>query len=143
MNPQPHPNVGNFCAFIIICMTIFYTYKAYISGKSLSINQLDNFVIGYVESDPVVTQVVNKTYKEIKPVKIIRTKTETIKTERVVETKPNFESQQLYVDCIDALVALGMKKKDAKSKAKFVFSTLNPQPASIQEFLIIALNMPS
>jgi Holliday junction resolvasome RuvABC DNA-binding subunit len=32
-------------------------------------------------------------------------------------TKNNFESQQLYLDCIDALHALGMKKSEAKKKA--------------------------
>ena len=79
------------------------------------------------------------TYKEIKPVKIIRTKTETVRTEKVVETKPSFESQQLYVDCIDALIALGMKKKEAKAKAKFIFSTMNPQPSTVEDFLMIAL----
>lgn len=143
MNPQPNPIVGDIFALIIICATVIYTYKAYIGGKSINLNQLDNFVIGYVESEPVKTQVVekhfHKTYKEIKPIKIIKTKTETVRTERVVETKPSFESQQLYVDCIDALIALGMKKKEAKARAKFIFSNMNPQPSSIQDFLIIAL----
>lgn len=139
MNPQPDPLVGDFCAGIIICLMVFYTYKAYIDGKSFNLSNLDNFIIGYIESEPVVTQVVENTYKEVKPVKIIRTKTETVRTEKVVETKPSFESQQLYVDCIDALIALGMKKKEAKAKAKFIFSTMNPQPSTVQDFLMIAL----
>jgi hypothetical protein len=126
MNPQPSPIVGELCAFIMICLTAFYTYKAFMEGKSIDLNKLDMFTIGYIEETSPVTHVVEKHFHKTK-------------TKRVVETKPSFESQQFYVDCIDALVALGMKKKDAKSRAEFIFSTMNPQPSSIQDFLMIAL----
>jgi hypothetical protein len=140
MNPQPDPIIGQLFALAILSMTAFYTYKAYSEGKSIDLNKLDNFTIGYLEQDYFTPQVIEKHFHEtVKPVKIIKTNTETIKTERIIETKPNFESQQLYVDCIDTLVALGMKKKDAKSRAKFIFSTMDPQPSTVQEFLMIAL----
>jgi hypothetical protein len=128
MNPQPHPFVGNFCAGIIICLTAFYTYKAYIEGKSISLSELDNFVIGHIQESPVI----EKHFYE--------TRTEVTNIENTIST---FENQQLYVDCIDTLVALGMKKREAKRKAKFIFSTMKPQPTSIQEFITIALKMPS
>jgi hypothetical protein len=146
MNPQPDPIVGEFFAFLFVAGIMFYTYKSYLEGKSINIAKLDNFVIGYIEETPVQTQIIEKhyqTHKEIKPVKIIEKKTEKVRIEKVVETKPSFESQQLYVDCIDALVALGMKKGEAKRKAKFVFSNMDPQPSTIQDFLRIALGMPS
>jgi hypothetical protein len=128
MNPQPHPIVGEFFAFIIMLLTAFYAYKAYIQGKSINLNELDIFTIGYIEETPPaqITHVVEKHFHKTK-------------TKRVIETKPSFESQQLYVDCIDALVALGVKKKDAKTRAEFIFSSINPQPSTVQEFLIIAL----
>lgn len=146
MNPQPSPIAGEIGAFVVICIFVFYAYKAYFEGKSIDLNKLDNFIIGYVESPPLVEKHYHNTYKN--PTKIIKSVDKVI--ERVVEkvipqevpAKPNFESQQLYVDCIDALYALGMKKNEAKRKAKFIFSTMNPPPSTIQEFLTIALNMP-
>lgn len=142
MNPQPDPMIGNIMAFIVIAVVTFYTYKAYLSGKSIDLNKLDNFVIGYIEAEPK-TSVVEKHFQTINnPVKVVKEKTEVVRVEKVIDTKPNFESQQLYVDCIDALYALGMKKNEAKRKAKFVFSTMNPAPATIQEFLVIALSIP-
>ena len=142
MNPQPDPIVGHFVALIIIGLVAFYTYKSYLAGKSIDLNKLDNFIIGYVEESPI-THVVEKHFKTINnPVKVVKEKTEVVRVEKVIDTKPNFESQQLYVDCIDALYALGMKKNEAKKRAKLVFSTMNPPPTTIQEFLIIALNNP-
>ena len=142
MNPQPDPIVGNFVALIIIVLVAFYTYKAYLTGKSIDLNKLDNFVIGYIEAEPT-TRVVEKHFQTINnPVKVVKEKTEIVRVETVIDTKPNFESQQLYVDCIDALHALGMKKNEAKKRAKFIFSTMNPAPVTIQEFLVIALSIP-
>ena len=126
MNPQPNPIVGELCAFIMVCLTAFYTYKAFIEGNSIDLNKIDMFKIGYIEETSPVTQVVEKHFHKTQ-------------TKRVVETKPSFKSQQFYVDCIDTLVALGVKKKDAKSRAEFIFSTMNPQPSTIQDFLMIAL----
>jgi hypothetical protein len=125
MNPQPDPIVGDIIAALVILIVVIYTIKAVLENKTLQLN--DNFVIGYIESDPIIINQIH----EHKSKKVI------------VNKKPSFESQQLYLDCIDALVALGMKKREARNKAKFVFSTMNPQPQSIQEFLVIALNMPS
>ena len=142
MNPQPDPIVGNFVALIIIVLVAFYTYKAYLTGKSIDLNKLDNFIIGYIEAEPT-TRVVEKHFQTINnPVKVVKEKTEIVRVETVIDTKPSFESQQLYVDCIDALYALGMKKNEAKKKAKFIFSTMKPAPATIQEFLIIAMSIP-
>jgi hypothetical protein len=161
MNPQPHPNVGNFCAFIIICMTIFYTYKAYISGKSLSINQLDNFVIGYVEDytyieKPKQVKVVptqNRSTKSVpklivankpKPKKNSPVINQPITTSTITPTtttpqpKP-VRDEQLYNDCINSLLALGYKKTEAKQKTKQAFD--NHKVTSIQEFIkLITIN---
>lgn len=130
MNPQPDPMIGHIVCAILLTMIVFYTLKAMQEGKSIKID--DNFVIGYIQSDPIFVNEVHHNHKTVK----------TVKTKRVIVEKPNFESQQLYADCIDALVALGMKKKEAKSKATFIFSTTSPQPKTIQEFLLIALKLP-
>lgn len=120
MNPQPPEYVGPVFAWIIIGMLAYYTIKAYNSGKIIDIKDLDLVHIGYIESDNPVQNVYNITS---------------------IDNKPSFESQQLYVDCIDALVALGMKKTESKKRAKHIFSTHNPPPSTVQEFLIIALNI--
>jgi hypothetical protein len=160
MNPQPHPSVGNFWAFIIICLTIFYTYKAYIEGKSISFNKLDKFVIGYVEDytcteAPVQTKVKparsnpiksvpNRTVAKPKPKKtkpIIHQSTVTSTTTSTTTTpqpKPE-RDEQLYNDCISSLIALGYKKTEAKQKTKQAFD--NHKITNIQEFIkLITIN---
>lgn len=110
MNPQPSEHVGNIGALCVFILFIFYTLKAYANGHSLDLNKIDLIDIAYIEEEPI-----KKTVSQ------------------------NFESQQLYLDCIEALYSLGFKKSEAKKKAKLIFSTLDPQPSSIQEFLNIAL----
>lgn len=126
MNPQPPEYVGSVFAWVIIGMLAYYTIKAYNSGKIIDIKDLDLVHIGYIESDNPVQNVYNIT--------------NTTNNTKVSKTL-SFESQQLYVDCVDALVALGMKKTESKKRAKHIFSTHNPPPSTVQEFLIIALNI--
>jgi hypothetical protein len=114
MNAQPSEYVGNLFALCFLIVFVFYSRKVYLSGYTLDINSLDNFTIGYIEDSPVV-------YVDKK------------------DPKVDFESQQFYLDCIEALYALGMKKSEAKKKAKQIFSSVNTKPSSIQEFLMIAL----
>lgn len=115
MNPQPQPYIGNLIAFIFICVFFYHAFKSYISGAAINLNKIDLITVGYVEPSDNIT-IVN-----------------------VDNTSNNFESQQLYIDCIDALYALGMKKSEAKKRAKMIFSTTNPQPKTVQDFLILAL----
>lgn len=131
MNPQPSEHIGVLFAIIFVCMVIYHTIKAIQDCKTISID--DNFIIGYIESDPINIHV-----DQFPTSRVIKAK-----TKKILVEKTSFESQQLYADCIDALVALGMKKKQAKEKAKYLFSTMKTQPKSIQEFLQLALKMPS
>ena len=118
MNPQPSEQVGQLCAVLFVCTFLYYAYQSYKDqSKHININT-DLFTIGYVEDNPIIKNI-------------------------VVDQKPSFESQQLYVDCIDSLYALGMKKSEAKKKAKTIFSSVNPQPSTVQEFLTIALKKSS
>lgn len=110
MNPQPSEYVGNLGALLFFALFIFYAIKSYVDGQTIDINKIDLVTFGYIE-DPITTKTTNL----------------------------NFESQQLYLDCIEALYTLGYKKSEAKKKAKLIFSTFNPQPSSIQEFLSVAL----
>lgn len=134
MNPQPDPIVGNITAIIFVLAIVFYAIKAISENNIIHIS--DKLIIGYVDADPIT---INEVHHHHKTIKTVQTKT---KTKKVVITKPDFESQQLYADCIDALVALGMKKREAQNKASIIFSTTNPQPKTIQEFLMIALKLP-
>ncbi|NDB57187.1 hypothetical protein EB001_01865 [bacterium] len=112
MNPQPSEFVGNFFATLFCICIVVYAIKSYKLGNSIDIHNLDMITLGYIEDNPIITP---------------------------VATINNFESQQLYVDCIDALHALGMKKSEAKKRAKLIFSTCNPQPENVQAFLMLAL----
>jgi hypothetical protein len=114
MNQQPSEYVGQLCALAFCCMFLYYAVRSYKENKTINLNNIDCFTLGYVEESSPIVHVVDNTVNA-------------------------FESQQLYVDCIDALHALGMKKSEAKKRAKLIFSMTNPQPSSVQEFLILAL----
>ena len=49
----------------------------------------------------------------------------------------NLDNDQLFIDCVDALRSLGLKKLASKQRAKEIFSSPN-RPSNIQEFLLIA-----
>jgi hypothetical protein len=118
MNPPPSEQFVQICAILFVSGFFYYCYKSY---KDTSMHRTftpDLFTIGYIEDNPIIKNV-------------------------VINKEPSFESQQLYVDCIDSLYALGVKKSEAKKKAKLIFSTFNPQPSTVQEFLSIALKKPS
>lgn len=120
MNPQPPPYIGSIFALIFGCVFVYYFVKAINSKETKPIN-LDLFTIGYIQDSTGST--VNITNKIIK---------------QVEKTKPNFESQQLFMDCVDALNSIGIKKTEAKKRARDIFSSNNP-PTNIQDFLMIAM----
>lgn len=122
MNPQPPEYVGNIFATLFVAVTVFHAVKAYLEGKVINLKDFDTITLGYLESHP---------YNNIIVVDKPKTKNVNIKQE--------IESHQLYIDCIDTLVALGMKKMEAKKKTKHIFETAKPQPKTVQEFLNIAL----
>lgn len=112
MNPQPEPYVGNLVAFVLFCMVVYFFWKNY--NTSNNHIDFDKFTLGYIEESTPTINIIN-------------------------QSKPNFEDQPIYTDCIDALHALGMKKSEAKRKTKQIFSSLDNPPSSIQDFLMIAL----
>jgi hypothetical protein len=116
MNQQPSEYVGQLCAIGFIIMFFYYMMKAYKENRPIDLSSFDMITVGYVEESSPIVHVVDN-------------------------TKNSFESQQLYLDCIEALHALGMKKSEAKKRAKAIFSMSNPQPSTVQEFLILALKM--
>jgi len=164
MNPQPPEYIGHLFAFIFICVVVVNFVKEYLSNdKKHTIS--DNFVIGYIMDEPVVTnntttttpprfeRIVPKSppgppddYDDdrpdndppddspMKPIKPKRVKTEKATNK---DYKTIFEAEQIYMDCVSALYALGVKKTEAKKITKEIF--INKKPDSIQDFLMIAL----
>ena len=117
VNPQPSPEIGQICAtiaFIIGGLYAFIAYKNIMSG-SMPVPNYDLVNLGIIEDGPTPVVVIDKP-----------------------ETNA-FESQQLYLDCIDTLVAIGYKKSEAKKRAKAIFSKHKPAPTSVQEFLSIIM----
>ena len=112
MNPQPSPTLGHFFALAFIAFIVYHFVKAYNDPtKHISPQSMDLFTFGYVENSPVYI---------------------------IDKSKQDFKSSQFFKDCVDALHALGMKKTPAKNKAIEIFSN-DPQPQSVQEFLVMAL----
>lgn len=117
MNPQPPEYIGVLFSILFVGLIIVNLIKEFNKKDCSQFNDL--FTLGYIEeSSPRSIQNINITQ---------------------VETKASIESQQLYIDCIEALSALGMKKSEAKKRTKQVFASTFPQPQSVQEFLLIAL----
>lgn len=112
MNPQPPEYVGSLFALVFIALLIYYTIKAYIEEDHTPID-IDNFIIGYVEES----------------------QTSPIVNVNVVNPK-SYETTQMFIDCVDALHALGMKKSAAKRKVREVYEQIGKPPESLQEFLI-------
>jgi hypothetical protein len=117
MNPQPSQEIAQVFAAIAFLIGAFYafiTYNNVMSGSMPSPNY-DLFTLGAIEDSPNQVVVIEK-------------------------TKTNsFESQQLYIDCIDTLVAIGYKKSEAKERARAIFSKHEPTPTCVQEFLNIVM----
>lgn len=113
MNAQPPEYIGPLLAAVFLAVMAWYAFKEYQSGNIVDLSKIDLVNIAFLDDQPVINILTN--------------------------SSNSFESQQLYLDCIDALHSLGMKKSEAKKKAKMIFSTLDPQPKSVQEFLVIAL----
>tara|TARA_B100001564_G_C20517689_1_gene613675 strand:- start:466 stop:780 length:315 start_codon:yes stop_codon:yes gene_type:complete len=90
-------------SFIAFSMIIGVLYVALTTKNPTNVS--DIMTIGYVEED---------------------------RPQNIVVTMPVID-EQLKIDCIDTLVKLGMKKKQARQYASKEFSS-NP-PKSIQEFL--------
>lgn len=121
MNQQPQEYVGNLFAFIFICLFAYHAIKSYINGNAINLKELDLITLGYVqESDGNKTNTVESKSNKIK-----------------------LESQQLYIDCVEALYSLGMKKSEAKKRTKDIFTNTDPQPANVQQFIILALRTQS
>lgn len=110
MNQQPEPYVGTIVSILLFILFVYHFIKSY-NSCSQDIRLNDLFTIGYIEDKPI----------------------------QIVNVKNNLVNNQLYNDCIDALHALGMKKSEAKRKAKFIFDNVNPAPENVQDFLMIAL----
>lgn len=106
---HPYETTGNAGTLFFFFLIACFAYKAFKEGYAIDVKNLDMVNIGYM-AEP---------YRS--------------------PAAATFESQQLYLDCIDALYTLGYKKSDAKKKAHLVFSTFDPQPATVQDFLMIAL----
>jgi len=124
MNPQPDPSVGVYVAFLVMVIMAFFVGQSFADTKkrgSTNTNY-DLFTLGYYEQPSSPTVIVNQQSND--------------------NGIANFESQQLYLDCVDTMVSLGYKKTLAKKRAKLIFSTHKPQPSTVQEFLNIVLSRP-
>lgn len=120
MNEQPNPIIGNLVAIAFVCGVVYHTLKAFKNNKPIVMNDL--FTLGYVEENhtPIIV------------------KTPPVIVNNVVTKQSSFEDQKLFMDCVDTLVAIGYKRREAKSRAKKIFSSDNP-PSTVQAFLEIAL----
>jgi hypothetical protein len=110
MNSQPSETISSITALLFTCLFFYFLF----TRKSQSNND-GFFRIGYIETMPPCqnTVIVNN-------------------------DKHTNVNESLLTDCIDALVALGFKKRSAKKLAEEIFRKHNP--SNIQQFLTLAIN---
>lgn len=113
MNEQPSTFMGDITALIIVFMFCYFFMKSY--NVSLNSKHADLFTVGYIE--------------DIKPNPV----------NVVINNSPaNGINSPIYNDCVQSLMALGMKKKASMKMAQDIFTLYNPQ--TIQEFLSKAMS---
>ncbi len=139
MNPQPSPVFGNLVATAFVLLIIYYTIRAIKENKTITIN--DNFVIGYLESDNIVVNTTPPPRDDFDKPDITPQGPPKPSKKKNIKKEDDTESQMFYADCINALVALGMKKREAKNRTQLIFATMHPKPQTIQKFLITALKI--
>ena len=110
MNPQPSPSVGILFSIIALLIIAYNAIKMHNSLKlSGETINYDLVNIGFMKNDPCLVQ------NFIVPI----------------------SNNALYQDCVDALIGIGYKKKQAHKKAQSVFGTNSP--SSVVEFIQIAM----
>lgn len=158
MNPQPPEYVGSIFATIFVLMVVFYTIKACSQGTGINVS--DNFIIGYlvdeqtpIKQSPVVPPVRKSQTTKAQPVtnkkKAVQKNTTTTTTTTPPPTttttttttpRPLTNKETvLYNDCIEALVALGMKKTYSRQIAQEIFQQY--QINTIQEFIMTSMKV--
>lgn len=115
----------------LVCTIIF----AIVSFCSFLFSQKntysDFFEIGYVvDKKPMPVRKPVRTQKAIAPMVVVKTKPK-VKVQK--ETKKVPDLTQFHKDCIDALISLGMRKKEATKRMQDIFKKY--QPKTIQEFI--------
>jgi hypothetical protein len=143
MNPQPHPFVGQLGVLIIALLTVYFSFTNKRKGISFS----DEYVIGYI-NDNVQQSVefVDNTKTRKTSVKKSRTIPLEITSpvqkpvvqkpviqKPVVQQKKVVINQELFNDCMLALVSLGTKKTEAKRITQDIFIKYNP--STIEDFI--------
>ena len=135
MNPQPNSNAVGITTILFILV-----YLAFVSDKkyhykfrnSIPLAEITPpMVYSYVESGLRVTDrniphtPKNKKHQTTKPIK-------------KKKSKPKKEYTQLQQDCMDALLSLGMKKREAKATLHSTFNK-HKNIKEVQEFIYFAL----
>jgi hypothetical protein len=115
MNEQPDQFYSQILMFVFVGVAAY----SYFFSKKSHVNNLDFFEIGYVMNDNVA---------------VYEAPICTSKPASNPASKPALT--QLQQDCIDAMIGLGMKKKEATKRMHDLFAKY--QPKTIQEFIQVA-----
>jgi hypothetical protein len=121
MNPQPHPFVGQLGVLIFALLVAYFALR----GKN-NVQISDKFVVGYV--DPPEQKIV-----------YVEKETEKPSTKPKNKKKTVTYDQELYDDCISAMISLGTKHAQANRIAKKIFE--NHNPSTVEEFITLAFKI--
>jgi AAA15 family ATPase/GTPase len=138
MNPQPHPFVGQLGVLIIALLTVYFSFTNKRKGISFS----DEYVIGYINDnvqhsvefvDNTKTRKTNVNKSRAIPLEITSPVQKPVVQKPVVQQKKVVINQELFNDCMLALVSLGTKKTEAKRITQDIFIKHNP--STIEDFI--------
>lgn len=133
MNPQPHPFVGQLGVLIF---ALLVTYFAFTNKNKKTFNISDTFNLGYIYDTPIEVVEYQKPKRTSTPKPRRTTVKQKPKSQPVPQPKKSEKpqiDQELFDDCVLALVSLGSKKSEAKTTAKNIFEKHNPQ--TIEDFI--------
>lgn len=153
MNEQPSIVLTQALASIFILYTL-YNFMKYSNDPNVE-GFSDVYELGYIYNDRKPKTINRKTNIKINNQHVSKSANKTKKdhvqeikkdSEKKVKLKPKAKKVEkkeytpLQQDCFDALIALGMKKNEAKYVVNSTFNKTNV--TSVQEFLQIALIKP-
>jgi Holliday junction resolvasome RuvABC DNA-binding subunit len=151
MNQQPFEGLTQFLASLFILYTLynFVKYSQNPNAKGFS----DIYELGYVYDKNLTNTIAINATVDLPKIKKVKQQKQAMKPEvikpihekkenttKVIKKKTTKHYNQLQQDCYDALIALGMKKKEATFVVNSTFNKTNV--STVQDFLQIALIVP-
>jgi|LakMenEpi12Oct12_1017442.scaffolds.fasta_scaffold00141_9 hypothetical protein len=139
MYTQPRSSTSDAFAILLLIVGFISFCRSFFGGKKIDLNNIEIF-----REYPTESYRTSETYYKpvvFKPSKINNKKPKQTSTARQTRPSQTVDNNAgLKNDCVQALMSLGSKKKDAQKITNDIFARCSPK--TIQEFIQIAYSKP-